>query len=124
TSHMPSVAPAQPRALLLHSPFYRSDDAGDRHSFPTRRSSDLSIIFTVHNTFAPLYPGRFYLTGFFRAEKSPLISLEIPAVRTERSEEHTSELQSRENLVCRLLLEKKKQQHLLLHPHQLPAHLA
>src|SRR5690606_41241431 len=26
---------------------------------------------------------------------------------TERSEEHTSELQSRENLVCRLLLEKK-----------------
>src|SRR5690606_39194210 len=28
-----------------------------------------------------------------------------------RSEEHTSELQSRENLVCRLLLEKKKQKH-------------
>src|SRR5690606_39993625 len=27
-----------------------------------------------------------------------------------RSEEHTSELQSRENLVCRLLLEKKKKQ--------------
>src|SRR5690606_39800733 len=27
---------------------------------------------------------------------------------TQRSEEHTSELQSRENLVCRLLLEKKK----------------
>src|SRR5690606_39795784 len=27
---------------------------------------------------------------------------------TSRSEEHTSELQSRENLVCRLLLEKKK----------------
>src|SRR5690606_40153319 len=26
----------------------------------------------------------------------------------DRSEEHTSELQSRENLVCRLLLEKKK----------------
>src|SRR5690606_41528324 len=29
--------------------------------------------------------------------------------RRPRSEEHTSELQSRENLVCRLLLEKKKQ---------------
>src|SRR5690606_39712498 len=29
-------------------------------------------------------------------------------VGDERSEEHTSELQSRENLVCRLLLEKKK----------------
>src|SRR5215475_15895518 len=28
--------------------------------------------------------------------------------KVERSEEHTSELQSRENLVCRLLLEKKK----------------
>src|SRR5699024_12186279 len=30
--------------------------------------------------------------------------------RTTRSEEHTSELQSRFDLVCRLLLEKKKQQ--------------
>src|SRR5690606_41768404 len=29
------------------------------------------------------------------------------ALQAERSEEHTSELQSRENLVCRLLLEKK-----------------
>src|SRR5690606_40088521 len=33
----------------------------------------------------------------------------IEARFDERSEEHTSELQSRENLVCRLLLEKKKQ---------------
>src|SRR5690606_40978217 len=32
----------------------------------------------------------------------------INSVCHERSEEHTSELQSRENLVCRLLLEKKK----------------
>src|SRR5690606_40520418 len=31
-----------------------------------------------------------------------------PQQRRPRSEEHTSELQSRENLVCRLLLEKKK----------------
>src|SRR5690606_41952208 len=31
------------------------------------------------------------------------------AFYSNRSEEHTSELQSRENLVCRLLLEKKKQ---------------
>src|SRR2546429_6010250 len=31
-----------------------------------------------------------------------------------RSEEHTSELQSRLHLVCRLLLEKKKHMHLLL----------
>src|SRR5690606_40513224 len=34
--------------------------------------------------------------------------LEILEVHHDRSEEHTSELQSRENLVCRLLLEKKK----------------
>src|SRR3712207_8345808 len=31
-----------------------------------------------------------------------------------RSEEHTSELQSRQYLVCRLLLEKKNKQHTLL----------
>src|SRR5690606_33798339 len=34
-----------------------------------------------------------------------------PLLRKERSEEHTSELQSRENLVCRLLLEKKNKRH-------------
>src|SRR5690349_23635942 len=32
--------------------------------------------------------------------------------RASRSEEHTSELQSRRDLVCRLLLEKKKKQHI------------
>src|SRR5436305_5282811 len=32
----------------------------------------------------------------------------MEAVRSNRSEEHTSELQSRPHLVCRLLLEKKK----------------
>src|SRR5690606_40408336 len=32
----------------------------------------------------------------------------MPPAFHSRSEEHTSELQSRENLVCRLLLEKKK----------------
>src|SRR5690606_41395668 len=34
--------------------------------------------------------------------------LPAPLPAPQRSEEHTSELQSRENLVCRLLLEKKK----------------
>src|SRR5699024_12420390 len=34
--------------------------------------------------------------------------------RSARSEEHTSELQSRFDLVCRLLLEKKKQQIIIL----------
>src|SRR5690606_13520424 len=38
-----------------------------------------------------------YLSGFF-----------LERMAEARSEEHTSELQSRENLVCRLLLEKKK----------------
>src|SRR5690625_6519536 len=33
----------------------------------------------------------------------------VPRPRNSRSEEHTSELQSRGHLVCRLLLEKKKQ---------------
>src|SRR3712207_7248913 len=36
---------------------------------------------------------------------------------TTRSEEHTSELQSRQYLVCRLLLEKKKQQRNILSCH-------
>src|SRR5690625_5737478 len=34
----------------------------------------------------------------------------MPEMLTARSEEHTSELQSRGHLVCRLLLEKKKQE--------------
>src|SRR5690606_40923390 len=49
----------------------------------------------------------------------PMLSSSVPLERAapplvgeghgdDRSEEHTSELQSRENLVCRLLLEKKK----------------
>src|SRR2546430_3623464 len=33
---------------------------------------------------------------------------DVPVVVAVRSEEHTSELQSQSNLVCRLLLEKKK----------------
>src|SRR5690606_39964611 len=37
--------------------------------------------------------------------------VEYMVLEDERSEEHTSELQSRENLVCRLLLEKKKKKH-------------
>src|SRR2546422_6320061 len=41
-----------------------------------------------------------------------------------RSEEHTSELQSRLHLVCRLLLEKKKQEKTAnIHASDLPEHL-
>src|SRR2546430_11041028 len=42
--------------------------------------------------------------------------VELQARQRARSEEHTSELQSQSNLVCRLLLEKKKQtQQAILH---------
>src|SRR5690606_41462732 len=44
--------------------------------------------------------------GFERSVTTGVVSA---LNRYVRSEEHTSELQSRENLVCRLLLEKKKQ---------------
>src|SRR2546421_2614697 len=37
--------------------------------------------------------------------------VEVRRVARQRSEEHTSELQSRSDLVCRLLLEKKKKYH-------------
>src|SRR6266498_5285922 len=39
------------------------------------------------------------------------LSWETSSTRCSRSEEHTSELQSRPHLVCRLLLEKKKTTH-------------
>src|SRR5688572_32455410 len=38
-----------------------------------------------------------------------LTAARLTVCRSSRSEEHTSELQSQSNLVCRLLLEKKKQ---------------
>src|SRR5690606_29183171 len=40
--------------------------------------------------------------------KKEILASRTKSSRLLRSEEHTSELQSRENLVCRLLLEKKK----------------
>src|SRR5690606_41994544 len=82
----------------------------DLHSFPTRRSSDLSRL-TPSSAFR--CPSR----RFSRACRSLPTWMARMALRphstramwlsTRRSEEHTSELQSRENLVCRLLLEKK-----------------
>src|SRR5690349_23496820 len=58
--------------------------------FPTRRSSDLVADATAST----------------RCRKTA--SAQIPLAETRRSEEHTSELQSRRGLVWRLLLEKKK----------------
>src|SRR5690625_6743581 len=63
------------------------------HSFPTRRSSDL-VVDARHFGIV------------VDAQGCARISLWIDV--DERSEEHTSELQSRGHLVCRLLLEKKK----------------
>src|SRR3712207_7975920 len=52
-------------------------------------------------------PRRFY--GRSLASRIPRSSAPVPRPSpTSRSEEHTSELQSRQYLVCRLLLEKKK----------------
>src|SRR5690606_42086269 len=49
-------------------------------------------------------------TQLSRRDGSPRLGRSQPRqIGAKRSEEHTSELQSRENLVCRLLLEKKKQ---------------
>src|SRR5690606_40475325 len=50
--------------------------------------------------------------GFPTTAACPAYSYDPPA--DARSEEHTSELQSRENLVCRLLLEKKKTKDVML----------
>src|SRR5690606_41697237 len=91
------------------------------HSFPTRRSSDLARR-------APASTGR-VRNRYWKSctRRSPRCVPSSPAAtwletasawKTRsatccswpRSEEHTSELQSRENLVCRLLLEKKNKQ--------------
>src|SRR5690606_41337435 len=63
------------------------------HSFPTRRSSDLGSSPSSRSPNRSLLARR---RRSWRDWSSP------------RSEEHTSELQSRVKLVCRLLLEKKK----------------
>src|SRR5690606_41519994 len=90
----------------------------DLHSFPTRRSSDLSPELSRRASIDLLRAElpAIGLKSLDDADSAGLTSSarapsEAAILRTleERSEEHTSELQSRENLVCRLLLEKKKQ---------------
>src|SRR5690606_39896307 len=94
------------------------------HASPTRRSSDLvapcqdrlSPIHTVAPTLPPRLHNEFtgkavvsYIVGVNgRVQSTTITSAEWrPVGRSSgqpvRSEEHTSELQSRENLVCRLL---------------------
>src|SRR5260370_16629964 len=50
------------------------------------------------------------IQGFLHSDLSARIRITLKALNQKRSEEHTSELQSHLNLVCRLLLEKKKHQ--------------
>src|SRR2546430_13533495 len=62
-----------------------------------------------------------HVTALFnRTSRSPP-RCSLPHAAT-RSEEHTSELQSQSNLVCRLLLEKKKTHHHLSPQHSQPVH--
>src|SRR5207302_9334562 len=55
--------------------------------------------------------GSYHDVRYLRTNNTPsqlALHAKLAALENARSEEHTSELQSRENLVCRLLLEKKK----------------
>src|SRR5690606_41447318 len=102
---------------LCSSPARASRDA---HAFPTRRSSDLAlavlvVAFALRGRWAEMMLAfgaavAFKLQAVFIAPflLYMVLSRRIsPRYYVLRSEEHTSELQSRENLVCRLLLEKK-----------------
>src|SRR5437773_3761467 len=74
--------------------------------FPTRRSSDLGLLTTP--AIEPVWEHqRRLLVALFGINEHVAGLRELPDM-LERSEEHTSELQSHHDLVCRLLLEKKK----------------
>src|SRR5690606_40267373 len=89
----------------------------DLHSFPTRRSSDLNIFAVFVTVLWRYFAGEkfpFFQETYYKAATQRDGSLEQQAGQVAkwlvrlRSEEHTSELQSRETLVCRLLPETKK----------------
>src|SRR5438445_8567197 len=86
-------------ALPLPTPFFslRYRRPPTSTPFPTRRSSDLHAASVVRA-----------FGGAGRLEADGAGQLAVDAADALRSEEHTSELQSRQYLVCRLLLEKKK----------------
>src|SRR5207253_9825976 len=84
--------------FLIFFFFYCFGHHRDLHSFPTRRSSDLRPRADP--------PVRAPCRRVGRSTRPAAASHGCDRCR--RSEEHTSELQSRGHLVCRLLLEKKK----------------
>src|SRR5690606_41722871 len=95
--------------------FSRPVSPRDALSFPTRRSSDLDGDRSGHKTGAR--PAKLLECRALSPLRIVSWRPTVPAVCARssvsmnfrsRSEEHTSELQSRENIVCRLLLEKKK----------------
>src|SRR6266540_214677 len=73
------------------------------HTADRRKRSDRDIINALRPKFANQFPGTTY-----RFIPGGIVSRVIN-FGAERSEEHTSELQSHHDLVCRLLIEKKKQ---------------
>src|SRR5207247_3280402 len=96
-------------SLFLYSP----GDHRDLHSFPTRRSSDLvqpriSVSIRCRRRGARYSARTWLVIGWFVQPSSTRGTSIGQARANTRSEEHTSELQSRVDLVCRLLLEKKK----------------
>src|SRR5699024_12392710 len=87
------------------------------HSLPTRRSSDLKDIASITFTSVSKNPmDTLVFSGYFNGDEDERFTASIMSHEenfeyhsaVNRSEEHTSELQSRFDLVCRLLLEKKK----------------
>src|SRR5207248_10688426 len=97
-------------SVLYPLSFSQPRPTPDLHSFPTRRSSDLlHEDFRRHaSCFATLFKPR--KNGFEKRILDELFK-NLPGTGMRmfnRSEEHTSELQSPYDLVCRLLLEKKK----------------
>src|SRR5699024_12079633 len=93
--------------------FYCDMDIRDLHSFPTRRSSDLENLpstFNISSSTSSIEsdsPIRECIIGSSE-NCSTVGGVGIrDCVSNGRSEEHTSELQSRFDIVCRLLLEKK-----------------
>src|SRR5690606_41984700 len=92
----------------------RSAPPPDPPSFPTRRSSDLATTWAracrspVMGRSQTFRPSRRSITAIRSHPCSPRPNWTATRPPDGRSEEHTSELQSREKLVCRLLLGKKK----------------
>src|SRR5437588_7106651 len=89
--------------LLLFFFSYSPPDHRDLHSFPTRRSSDLGLQHLLHPVNTVGREHFCHLDGIALGPGHPAVEM----AEIDRKE-HTSELQSHSDLVCRLLLEKKK----------------